>query len=1536
MSEEFVIDVTAKFHDDTAKGASAVNREISKLSKGAAAYGKTMDTAKQKSRSLEEEQKRLTERLRGVQGRYAAAKAKADAYKNGLEALRNRLKSFNNAQKSIAKGTASIESRLRAAGRGVKTNSRNVGELTNTLSRLRQQQKSLNGSIEQTNGHVATDTSQFKQYSHQVSAAQKSISGFLNENNRLNTEMQGSTKTLNENTNAYTRATQEQLKLRQQANNYKAIKSGKHFQSVGKELNNIGDKLTLGITTPLTAAGTAAIKMAYDTETSFAKVSTIVDSAVLPYDKMKSQVMKESNATGVAITDFNEALYQSLSAGISSDKAVNFAKQMSKLARGGFTSTKSAVDVVTSALNAYGMSANQATAISDKLITTQNIGKTTVDELASEMGKVIPTAKAFHINIDSVCAAMADLTKNGIDTAESTTYFNSMLNDLGKSGTVTDKALRKATGKGFMQLMGSGKKVTDVLSILQTNAKKSGKSLADMFGTMEGGKAALTIMKDGGSEFNRISKQMQNSAGATESAFQKMNNTPLQKLKNDLNETKNELIQLGSEAMPYINKGINFVTKLITNFSQLRSEQKKAIGGGLLGAFVAGPTLKGIGGTLSAVGKIKELFSKHTVTTGVAEVGEDAAKAASKTGTLSKAISGIKNALGLVPLPLKLIGGAAIGVGVAIKKWHDYCVNDNLQKHFGDVQLSMEEVEDVVKRLTTNKWTMQIDTIVNNDKKINSIYQSIQDNINDLNKTSWKVHVGLDLTSDEKSNYKSSIDSFISNAKSYAENQHYTAKLAIDTIFMPNSAENKNTTAFTNSYYKGLDHDMTALGNNLAKLVNSAFSDGIITDAEMSKIDKAQAAIQKRTDQLNKARSEIKIGQLQQNALRGGLTADSFSKLISGLNSEMNTRNQSIQNATTNSLVAYQDEYDQKKISKQAYDAQVAKATHAANQQMATNQVSITGKAYDTLTTNFKDAYNGVDKNFSKGLTSSIADAVNLVKNGTIKLNSSQNGFGSALGKIKDSLKGSEIKGDSAENIRKFTAQLKPQTDKLLSYADDWLKVGKAVPQSYSKGVEKGLKAEIEAGDTSHYLEYVGMQMGKSPSYLKLIEQAKKHGEQLPDEFIKGAEMGSGKIFKDGVFKNATTAATLSADKLKSLMKKIGIQTGSSMEEGIKALQPDIQAEIASITNGITGKQTGSQIQSLFSNANINISSGLATAISKAKPGIQAELSGLLASCFSGVQLDNSAVSNLFSGLGTYLDQGVTQKISGLSPNIQEGLIEAVNSTNPVEAMNQLQAKFGASNPVLKGLSIDTDTAGNVAIVNLNGTIAHMNGITGNTTLKGPRLGKIMNATAVAVNSVKEAQNYLNAHPLVETMTVNKQVVYDNPQVKGKEGPLYDPNGMGLKAWIANHPQKATGGIVGTKSLTWLAEEGYPEMVIPFNPTRRQRALGLWQQTGEMLGVKPQYHAAGGLVGNNMVQFPRQRDPREIFASQTTITAAKPVTAVANSSGMNLGGVQIVVQGGDGDIVKVIAAHKQEIAEAVAEVVNTAMDSENVPMAQGE
>ena len=102
------------------------------------------------------------------------------------------------------------------------------------------------------------------------------------------------------------------------------------------------------------------------------------------------------------------------------------------------------------------------------------------------------------------------VTSKGIATAETTTYLNSMMNELGKSGTKSSNILKEQTGKSFGELMESGKSLADVLAIVDDGAKKNNLSMADMFGSAEAGKAGLILLGDGVDTFNTSVKDSYN------------------------------------------------------------------------------------------------------------------------------------------------------------------------------------------------------------------------------------------------------------------------------------------------------------------------------------------------------------------------------------------------------------------------------------------------------------------------------------------------------------------------------------------------------------------------------------------------------------------------------------------------------------------------------------------------------------------------------------------------------------------------------------------------------------------------------------------------------------------------------------------------------------------------------------------------------------------------------------------------------------------------------------------------------------------
>jgi len=362
--------------------------------------------------------------------------------------------------------------------------------------------------------------------------------------------------------NSYERlqASQERLKnLNQQQEKIKQNISATKTQILG----------TVGAYTAVAAAIYAGpVQAAQKYEAALAKVNTIADTTQVPLEKISQEVMALSNKTGVAASALAEDVYNAISAGQQTGDAVNFVSYSTKLAKAGFAETSQTLDVLTTILNAYRMSADKVGNVSDMLIQIQNKGKVSVGELSSVMGKIIPTANAYNVSLEQLGATYAIMTSKGIAAAETTTYANSMLNELGKSGSTADKILRKVAGGGFSDLMANGSSLAEVLDVLQKEAQKSGKTIADMFGSAEAGKAAMSILSNGVDGFNESVEGMLNSVGATETAFGIMADTTENKMAKAKNSINNLQIVLGQNLLPIVGNVADKVAGVVTKVSE--------------------------------------------------------------------------------------------------------------------------------------------------------------------------------------------------------------------------------------------------------------------------------------------------------------------------------------------------------------------------------------------------------------------------------------------------------------------------------------------------------------------------------------------------------------------------------------------------------------------------------------------------------------------------------------------------------------------------------------------------------------------------------------------------------------------------------------------------------------------------------------------------------------------------------------------------------------------------------------------------------
>lgn len=507
--------------------------------------------------------------------------------------------------------------------------------------------------------------------------------------------------------------TEQNLKdLEKQAKETNTSLSG--FTQAAEEIGKFGDAATsagkklLPITAAITAAGGASAKMAMDFEDAMAKVNTIADTTEVPLSELEKAIIDLSNQTGISSAEIANNVYDAISSGQKTGDAVNFVSNSTKLARAGFAEAGNALDVLTTIMNAYGLEASEVTRVSDVLIKTQDLGKTTVGELSSSMGKIIPTAKANGVALEQVGAGYAIMTSNGVATAESTTYMNSMLNELGKSGTKVSDTLKEKTGKSFLELMQEGASLSDVLQIISDSAKEQGLAFSDLWGSTEAGKAGLILLGDSAATFNETLVEMHNSTGATETAFGKLN-TNSYTIQKALNQLKNTAIELGSAIMsvlaPIIMALAEKIQAFTTWFSGLSDGTKKMI------VIIAG--------IVAAVGPVLIIIGK--IATGISAV-------MSLVGMIAPAISALIPVIASVGVPILAIIAVIVAVIASGKL---------LIAHWDEIKAACISIWNAVKEFFTGLWESIKQTASGAWTAISQFFSTIWTGISTAAQTIW-------------------------------------------------------------------------------------------------------------------------------------------------------------------------------------------------------------------------------------------------------------------------------------------------------------------------------------------------------------------------------------------------------------------------------------------------------------------------------------------------------------------------------------------------------------------------------------------------------------------------------------------------------------------------------------------------------------------------------------------------------------------------------------------------------------------------------
>ena len=552
-------------------GASQFNSDIKKINDNLKLLGSEMKTNQEIFKTSQNSAEALQAKSETLNKQYEQAEKKVKAYSDRLQEV----------QKAREKATA---------------------DLTKYTDSLSKEEAKLQ-EIEKTQGKTSEAYAQQKQ---KVDELQKSVEQATNVVGQLDTKEVQLQTSLNN-------ATTEQIKYGAelaQTNKYleeaekstdKCAKSIDEFGKKTDEADKHGEKLsdtleTLARNEAMEKLGEAAKKLlenlmecaetAEKFEYSIAKVQSIAQVSESDLRGMSEGIRQVGQEMGYGANEIAEATYQAISASVDASEAVGFVEDATKLARAGFTESATAVDVLTTAINAYGKEANTSKHIADDLITTQNLGKTTVAELAQSMGTVIPTASALGVSLDQLSSMYVLMTKQGINTANATTYIRAMMNELSDSGSDLSDTLGNLTGHTFGELMSMGYTVGDVMQILGDSVDGNSEAFKNLFSNVRAGLGGLSLFNQGADAFNDAMVAMQSNTGATDKAFQTMADTAEMTNQRLTVSVENFKIAVGEALSPALDEfkegGIG-ILETITNIAKENPTLVSALAGAAAG-----------------------------------------------------------------------------------------------------------------------------------------------------------------------------------------------------------------------------------------------------------------------------------------------------------------------------------------------------------------------------------------------------------------------------------------------------------------------------------------------------------------------------------------------------------------------------------------------------------------------------------------------------------------------------------------------------------------------------------------------------------------------------------------------------------------------------------------------------------------------------------------------------------------------------------------------------------------------------------------
>lgn len=705
------------------------------------------------------------------------------------------------------------------------------------------------------------------------------------------------------------------------------------FDKVGRAAKKAFKTVTVAATTASVAVGSFAVKTGMEYESQMSTVEALSQASeaeMLQLDK----TAKNLGATTVwTAKESGQAMEYMAMAGWNAKQMVDAVPATMDLASASGEELATVSDIVTDSMTAFSLKAEQAGHFTDVLAAAATSSNTNVGKLGESFKYAAPLAGSMGYTIEDTAFSLGLMANNGIKASQAGTSMRSWLTRMAKPTNESGAAMKKL-GLSLEDSHGKMKPLRTMIDETRKSFQGLSKSQKAEYAAMLAGKTGMSGLLAIVNSTDKDYKKLRQSIDECNGAAKEMADTKLDNLEGDVTLFKSALDGAGMEIYEELKEPLReivssgtkwvgeFAKNFKTNFPTIRryvSEAWEAFGKLASPLLTVGGWMMDhpdvIVGTITGIGTA---LITYKVASGVAKL----ATSMSSLSTSGLAVLGITGAIGIVT-----------GIAGAIDEANKVAKDASLDRHFGNIALSMEEIQSISKEIVGAKKLERVSELLDSMSKSQGFADELKDANQTIKKMNWKVSAGMELSDNDTADYESSVRQYISSAQDLIDQKGYEISISTSLLF-DDSPEKTQLLKNNDYFYNELDEEVKELSEKIEGKLQKGLKDGFSPDLQ-NEIDGLMSQMSEITDAFTKADTETSWKILETEWSGKNLNADSYKNLKKEIQDNINELDSGAKNARDTGITNAGRKKELGYISKKQYDEEVKKYEKAYEETIA-------------------------------------------------------------------------------------------------------------------------------------------------------------------------------------------------------------------------------------------------------------------------------------------------------------------------------------------------------------------------------------------------------------------------------------------------------------------------------------------------------------------------------------------------------------------------------------------------------------------------